>query len=480
MQIQCSVVQQFRDGRFGSKGALCVLFFVVCCLSLARAQSVIVPGATWHDTSGHVLEAHGAGVIQVGSTYYMVGEDHSTSASFSGINCYSSSDLVNWTFVADILPPQPSGDLTSAAVIQRPKVIYNSSTNEYVMWMHVDNSNYSKHSVGVATSPTVCGKYSYQGSFEPEGFPSYDMGLFKDADGSAYLLTTDNNVALRIEKLTSDYLNVASISATLPSMEGPAMAKVNGTYYIFCSHLTGWAPNDDQYATASAINGTWSSLQDFADPGKNTYNSQSAWIFPVTGTSGTTYMYMGDRWNSSNLAASTYIWLPLHFSGTTVTMDWYYSWTLNVGAGTWAVTPGTPPTTGSFTELINQNSGMCLSAVNTTEGTQLEQITCNAGTLQEWDVTSFGSNYYITNQATSYVADDSGQSLQTGAPIIDYGKKSNGSNQQWIFANAGNGYFNIINAYSGLCLDVTGASQTSGAHVDQWTCNGGTNQLWKQ
>jgi hypothetical protein len=32
--------------------------------------------------------------------------------------------------------------------------------------------------------------------------------------------------------------------------------------------------------------------------------------------------YMGDRWLSSNLMASTYIWLPLTLSGTTATLVW--------------------------------------------------------------------------------------------------------------------------------------------------------------
>lgn len=30
--------------------------------------------------------------------------------------------------------------------------------------------------------------------------------------------------------------------------------------------------------------------------------------------------YMGDRWVSTDLAASTYIWLPLTISGTTATL----------------------------------------------------------------------------------------------------------------------------------------------------------------
>jgi hypothetical protein len=37
-------------------------------------------------------------------------------------------------------------------------------------------------------------------------------------------------------------------------------------------------------------------------------------------------MYMGDRWVSSNLQASTYVWLPLTLSGTSASMSNYVNW----------------------------------------------------------------------------------------------------------------------------------------------------------
>lgn len=43
---------------------------------------------------------------------------------------------------------------------------------------------------------------------------------------------------------------------------------------------------------------------------------------------------------------------------------------------------------------------MCLSGANSTEGTQLEQATCNSTTLQEWDVTSAGRRSGIATAST--------------------------------------------------------------------------------
>ena len=57
----------------------------------------ITPGAVWNDTAGQRLQAHGAGMLKVGGTYYMVGEDKTAGQTFTAVACYSSTDLVNWT-----------------------------------------------------------------------------------------------------------------------------------------------------------------------------------------------------------------------------------------------------------------------------------------------------------------------------------------------------------------------------------------------
>lgn len=48
---------------------------------------------------------------------------------------------------------------------------------------------------------------------------------------------------------------------------------------------------------------------------------------------------MGDRWISSNLMRSTYVWLPLSISGTTISMSDRVNWVPDVAAGTWAAGP---------------------------------------------------------------------------------------------------------------------------------------------
>jgi hypothetical protein len=152
------------------------------------------------------VQSHGAGIIKVDGTYYMIGEDKSDGPR-NVVNCYSSPNLVEWTFAGAPLSMQ-GGDLASGRVIERPKVIYNKANRKYVMYMHIDSGDYKEAKVGVATSDTVCGKYKYMKSFQPMGKQSRDMGLFQDDDGSAYLLSEDVSALLPLPSFLFSALDI--------------------------------------------------------------------------------------------------------------------------------------------------------------------------------------------------------------------------------------------------------------------------------
>lgn len=148
-------------------------------------------GATWTADNGRHIQAHGGGILKVGERYYWHGEDKTEGTNFRNINCYSSSDLVEWHYEGAALTRQESGDLGPERVVERPKVIFNKFTGKYVMWMHIDDPVYSHALVGVATCDTVNGQFSYHGSFRPMGFASRDTGVFVDVDDKAYLMSED-------------------------------------------------------------------------------------------------------------------------------------------------------------------------------------------------------------------------------------------------------------------------------------------------
>jgi len=360
----------------------------------ADSTATFTPGAAWTDTAGSDLQMHGLGIIKVGSTWYGYGEDKtgesSSDAAFQDIPCYSSTNLQTWTFQGDALTRQASGDLGPNRVVERPKVIYNSTTHEYVMWMHIDNAGYSAAEAGVAESSTPCGPYTYLGASRPLGFQSRDIGLFQDTNGTAYLLTEDRANGLRIDKLASNYLSVVSSgsanggsTALLADYEAPAMVHVGGTYYLLASHLTGWATNDNVYSTASSPAGPWSAVKNFAPVGTDTYNTQTANIIPVTGSAGTMYIYAGDRWTASNLGTSPLIWLPLDISGGTVNAGWQNSWTLDLTTGTWTGNSNPAQATDYLTNA-NSNQVLDVSGASTANGAKIDQYTNHSGTNQQW------------------------------------------------------------------------------------------------
>ncbi|PMD22551.1 carbohydrate-binding module family 35 protein [Hyaloscypha hepaticicola] len=320
--------------------------------SVTSASVQIIPGATitTAGTKQH-MQAHGGGIIEVDNVFYQIGENKLNGSAFQSINCYSSTDLVQWTFVNRLLTLQSAGDLGPNRVVERPHVLYNDATSNYVMWMHIDNSSYGEARAGVATSSSICGNYTYLGASQPLGFQSRDLNVFKDTDGTAYLLTEDRANGLRIDLLSSDYLSVKSATYLyVQDYEAPALYKSGSIYFMFASHESGWgkfltvqitfpgckfSPNDNIYCTATSLAGPWSAWADFATAGSNTFSSQTAAVVNINGV----VMYQGDRWESANLMTSTYVWLPLTLSGTTATLHNEVNWILNILAGTWSNGP---------------------------------------------------------------------------------------------------------------------------------------------
>lgn len=478
--------------------ALLAALLIPAAAAHADTTSTFTPGAAWDDSSGSPLQTHGLGIIKVGSTWYAYGEDKSgeTSAntSFQAIPCYSSTDLQHWTFQGNALTVQASGDLGPNRIVERPKVIYDSSTGEYVMWMHIDNSAYSEAEAGVAESSTPCGPYTYLGASQPLGFQSRDIGLFQDTNGTAYLLSEDRANGLRIDELSSNYLSVVKAGsanggsvAVLPDYEAPAMVKANGRYYLLASHLTGWGANDDVYTSSTSLSSGWTAFQNFAPAGTDTYDTQAANIISVQGSSGTSYIYAGDRWETSDLGDSPLIWLPLTLSGTTVNVGWQNSWSLDVTTGELA-SESSNPASASTDTLTDGKSSYLLDVDNasTANGAAIDQWPSTGGTNQEWtlhQVAGTGDVFTLTSVNSGLCLDVPNNSAAEGLQL-DQWTCNGGSNQEWAldpvgsYSASGDRVYQLTNLESGYTLEDENNSTTEGSPIDQWPSNGGSNQDW--
>jgi len=282
----------------GLLGALVVSMVLLSLSPFAEVASAaavnVVNAIQFRDSSGNLVNAHGGGMIKVGSFYYWFGENRDGT---NLVSAYRSTDLKSWTLRAHVLRKNMGGELATAN-IERPKVLYNAATGTYVLWAHKENGvDYGEARVAVASASNVEGPYTYHGSYRPLGYDSRDMTVFND-NGTAYLISaTRVNADMNIYRLTPDFLDVESLVRTLwPGQyrEAPALFKRGSTYFLITSGATGWNPNQAKYATASSISGTWSGLSNFAD--STTYSSQSTHVVPVQGSSTTSYLYVGDRW----------------------------------------------------------------------------------------------------------------------------------------------------------------------------------------
>ncbi len=325
---------------------------ITACTDKTNKATTIKSGTVWHDTGGTPINAHGGGIMHHDGVYYWYGEYKGDSTYWNpnvphwecyrteagGISCYSSKDLCNWTFEGIVLEPEmtdTTSDLHYSHVLERPKVIYNDKTGQFVMWLHVDSDDYSKAAAGVAVCDKPDGKFTYLGSMRPNGQMSRDMTLFKDDDGKAYhIYSSEQNATLHISLLSDDYLHPTghyTRNFINRHREAPAIFKHDQKYYMITSGCSGWNPNQAEYAIADSVLGIWTVKGNpcIGENSGQTFLAQSTFVLPVHGDKGSTYIAMFDRWNKTDLIDSRYVWLPIIFKGESMEIHWLPEWDVN-------------------------------------------------------------------------------------------------------------------------------------------------------
>ncbi|MFI5936284.1 RICIN domain-containing protein [Actinoplanes sp. NPDC051494] len=136
----------------------------------------------------------------------------------------------------------------------------------------------------------------------------------------------------------------------------------------------------------------------------------------------------------------------------------------------------------SWHPLVNRNSAKCLDArsAGTTNGTAIQQYTCNGSNAQQYEIAPATDGYArINNRGNSTQAlDVTNVSTADNAPIQTW-TYGGGANQQWQQVSEGNGYFHFVNRNSGKCVDVPGASLANSVQLVQYTCNGTPAQSFR-
>ncbi|CAA9966953.1 hypothetical protein CFE70_010388 [Pyrenophora teres f. teres 0-1] len=310
----------------------------------------IVPGARWRATDSTLVNAHAGGITvdQATGKYFWFGEYKvEGQVEGGGVSVYSSNDLATWEPHGLALKPiEGHPHISPTDIIQRPKVVYSEGTGRYHMWWHADNSTYGELLQGLAVSDNITGPYSFVDATAPLGNWSQDFGLFRDQkDGRAYsLYSNGDSKEGRDVYITSFNENITALDKVVFrfnkfDLEAPTIVQTDKSYFALMSHKTGYRPNNVVAFRADSLSGPWSQPFIIAPLNTRTYNSQSGLNLRINGTKKTTYLYMGDQWDSISLWESRYIWLPLEIDEEkkSVELKWYDVYDLDLETG--EVTP---------------------------------------------------------------------------------------------------------------------------------------------
>ncbi|KAI1283306.1 glycosyl hydrolase [Xylaria sp. FL0933] len=294
------------------------LYLGLAAVPLALGASWIAPGAVWYDTDGKKINAHGGGIVQRESTFYWVGQ----SAENETPMMYSSTDLLNWKNL---------GAQSSVTAMWRPKFAKPNGS----FWLFGQQDRYS---LSLKSSQLVGGyTQSAKVHLPPNQYTYSDTGMFQDPNTSTwYLLTSADHNIVQINKINSDGTlgdQVSTLNAG--AYEAPGLFYANGVYFLICSGKTGWRANPNKVFWATSINGPWTGGTDIAPTAQNTYGSQNTFELTITGSQKTTYIYMGDAWDSNGGVNSNYVWLPMTVdtSGKKITLQYYAMWSVDVKTG---------------------------------------------------------------------------------------------------------------------------------------------------
>ncbi len=270
----------------------------------------------------------------------------------------------------------------SYCVTERPKMIYNESTKQFVLIWHADGplynndklnswvaggcvgncpaSRYSRAMVGIATSDSPFGPFTVQNVTRMNYDTSLnasrlgeardmtvfvDTGVDKNNDGAddAYVIySSEMNAKVYVSLLNKDYTGLAAeadqadateFAARIvsdDSREAPAVFKYNGYYYLLTSGTDGWNSTAHIYYRSKDMLSGWEKV---GNPAKNDtgkmFNTQVTYVLPIDAEAGK-FIYMGDRWNGDNLTDSRTVWLPIQMNtDNTVSVLGEQDWTLD-------------------------------------------------------------------------------------------------------------------------------------------------------
>ncbi|WP_062541975.1 family 43 glycosylhydrolase [Rufibacter tibetensis] len=268
-------------------------------------------------------------------------------SSYESVTCYTSTDLVNWTFEGDAMTKQealPDGKWTW---LGRLGVAYIKDLDQYAMFVQHGAE------VLIAVSDLPAGPFKWHqkiSMLDRIGTTNTgDQTVFTDEDtGKSYLVYSygrgRNKIYLSEIGIVNGKVDLLDCTMIFEGVgrEGNCMFKYKGKYYMAASNLYGWDASLAYYLVADNIKGPYEPRNDMqvmeGSESDYAHVTQTGFFFNVKGSKQETVVYCGDRWaNFAGNGLGYNQWFPMSFNGAKPYFNSLGSWNLDVKTGEWEV-----------------------------------------------------------------------------------------------------------------------------------------------
>ena len=348
--------------------AVLMLVFIFCISiinTICAQKDNIKNDIFWNTKDGKPLNSQGGGIFKFSEPvagvqkYYWYGVQYEEAdiyrnapyitlpnATFKSVTCYSSTDLVNWTFEGDVVT-KDDVNKSGKTWVGRLGVAYVKEMNKYAMFVQHGNE------VLIMLSDSPTGQFSWHQKINMEKMigtsNTGDQTVFTDEDtGKSYLVYSygkgRNKIYVSEIGIKDGKVNLLDCTQIFKgeSREGNCMFKYQNKYYMFASNIYGWDGSFAYYLIADDIRGPYLPANDMlimkgADE-DFAHVSQTGFFFSVKGSKQETILYCGDRWaNFAGNGLGYNQWCPLSFDGKTPYFNSLSSWNINAKTGEWNV-----------------------------------------------------------------------------------------------------------------------------------------------
>lgn len=351
---------------------LAVVFSLIYNTAALAVSHTITNDSFWNTANGEPLYSQGGGIFKFNHpktgkpTYFWYGVHYEEAEAyrndpsvtqqgnrFKAVTCYSSTDLVNWTYESDALSAETLLKATGSrrlGWLGRTGVAYVKEADAYVLIIQQNSQ------VLFAKADNPLGPFEWHHVKDMTSWigtsNTGDQTVFNDEDtGKSYLVYSygrgRNKIYLSEIGLRNDSLTLLGFKEVFrgAGREGNCMFKYKGKYYLAASDLYGWDGSHAYYLVADDIMGPYKPINNMlvmeGCESDYAHVSQTGFFYTVRGTKAETVIFCGDRWSDFAGNGLGYNqWCPLSFKGDVPYFNSLNAWKLDAVTGEWSVAPG--------------------------------------------------------------------------------------------------------------------------------------------